>query len=246
MPLILDTWNILHVTGILPPELAGIDLPGLAELIGRSRYAGERVLLVCDGGKPGAGGPTPLPAGGRGCPRDGGPEAGDDPDLPAGMDVRYSGPRRTADELIIALVERSTAPRLITVVTSDRVIQRAARRRRSRTMDSPEFLRQLSADAAGPPGAAATDPRPRGRLSTEQVSDWIDVFGIDGTPLDETLDVELPAELAGKLARERPAPPPPSSDAPRPIMRRAPAEGPTLPPDIIDQAERLWGEEEET
>ena len=52
MPLLVDTLNVLHVTGVLPPELAGPEPADLAAWIERSRYRRQKVSLVCDGQKP--------------------------------------------------------------------------------------------------------------------------------------------------------------------------------------------------
>ena len=41
MPLLIDAYNVLHVVGVLPPDLAGIDLEELAILIAKSRFRGE-------------------------------------------------------------------------------------------------------------------------------------------------------------------------------------------------------------
>ena len=106
MPLIVDTYNVLHVVGVLPPDLAGIDTQGLIDLIGRSRYRGERAFLICDGR-----------------PRERAPRGRFGP-----LSVRYAGGGSTADELIEALIQTSSSPRRLTVVSSDRQIVRAARR----------------------------------------------------------------------------------------------------------------------
>jgi hypothetical protein len=50
--LLIDAFNVLHVTGVLPPHLAGLDVQGLVRLIGISRYARRKLLLVCDGAPP--------------------------------------------------------------------------------------------------------------------------------------------------------------------------------------------------
>ena len=42
MLIIVDTYNVLHVVGVLPPEIAGVDTAGLIELLARSRYRGRR------------------------------------------------------------------------------------------------------------------------------------------------------------------------------------------------------------
>ena len=83
MPLLVDAYNVLHVVGVLPPDLAGIDLPELAELIGESRYRRDSTILVDGVEKP----------------------TGGDPGSPF-----VPGPGVKADDLIIRLVQRSSAP----------------------------------------------------------------------------------------------------------------------------------------
>jgi hypothetical protein len=183
MPLIIDAYNVLHVVGVLPPDLAGVDLAGLASLIGRSRFRRQRATLVCDGSPPDAG--TPLPEG---------PVA-----------VRYAGPGVSADDVIAGLIRTSSAPRRLVVVSSDRAGLRGARRRRCTTMTSEAFLAQLATDARTP--AARDAARPDSRLTSGQVEDWMRAFE-DAAPPPETPALE-PAEAEPETGRE-PAPPPPS------------------------------------
>ncbi|MHC4948798.1 MAG: NYN domain-containing protein [Planctomycetota bacterium] len=219
MPLVVDTYNVLHVTGILPPDLAGIGVEGLADLLGRSRYDREPTVLVCDGTA-------------RGKPRAG---------LRGRVEVRYAGPGRTADEVIARLVERSTAPRRLTVVSSDRAVARSARRRRCRVLTSEAFLRQLAADATRerppePPG------RPDGPLSEEEVRQWTAELGLDA----EALAGELAAAdevVEPPAGGSPPGEPAPASGA-APDAAPGDVEGPTLPPRLVREAERLWSDDE--
>ena len=167
MPLLVDAYNVLHVVGVLPPDLAGIDLPELADLIAGSRYRGESTILVCDGVEK--------------------PHQVESP----GIHVRFAGAGIKADDHIIRLVQRSSAPKRLTVVTSDREIARAARRRRARVVSSEAFLARLSEDHRGLP--PSDSPR-RGRSTDHpadrrQVEHWLRMFGI--TSDDPSL--ELPA-----------------------------------------------------
>ncbi|MCP4796796.1 MAG: NYN domain-containing protein, partial [Phycisphaeraceae bacterium] len=113
MPLLVDAYNVLHVVGVLPPDLAGIDLEELAILISRSRFRGEEAVLVCDG--------VPKPH---------------QVDETGRVHVRFAGAGVTADDLILRLVRGSSAPRRLTVVTSDREIAVNARRRRAGVISS--------------------------------------------------------------------------------------------------------------
>ncbi|MFG0329264.1 MAG: hypothetical protein ACF8PN_05130 [Phycisphaerales bacterium] len=58
MPLIVDAYNATNATGALPPDLAGLDLDELCDLIDRSRYRHMPIVLVADGAEPG---PIPSP-----------------------------------------------------------------------------------------------------------------------------------------------------------------------------------------
>lgn len=163
MLVLVDGCNVLHVEGVLPPELAGLEAAELAVLIAESRYRLDEVLIVMDG-----------PRGERGGH--------------AGVRIVHSGPGRTADEVIIDLVRRSSTPRSILVVSSDREIRREATRRRSKTLSSEAFLAQLGRDGlAMRPGSRASRsaPDPIPNPSTER---WIEAFGVTEA------DLELPEE----------------------------------------------------
>lgn len=174
MPLVLDTFNVLHTVGILPPELAGLDVPGLAALILRSRHANEKTTFVCDG----------LPA--ADLPPTG-PLAS-----PGDFTVRYAGRTSTADDLIRTIVEASTAPRRLIVVSSDHAIQKHAQRRRCPVLSSQDFLQQLADDANLPRGPHASPRAIPPAMSAEQVDKWIDVFDLDD---DDMIDLPSAAPL---------------------------------------------------
>ncbi|HEX7009620.1 MAG TPA: NYN domain-containing protein [Phycisphaeraceae bacterium] len=164
MPLLIDCYNVLHAP--MPPALAGLDVPRLEALLARTVWAREGVWLYCDGQ------PTAL-----------GPGAGSWP----GVEVVYAGAARTADDLIIERVERDTAPRRLIVVSSDREIRRAARRRRAVCWTSPQFIGYLQ--AALRQGSAGSASKPADApLAPEQVDQWLRVFGYDPGPADSSSD----------------------------------------------------------
>jgi len=171
MPLIVDAYNVLHVTGILPPDLAGLDLAGLARLIERSSVGRQRVTLVCDGLPPV---PQDSAAGSR--PGSGVRplESADDPphdvltildDSP--IEVRYAGRQRSADDLMAELIQQDSAPRRLTVVSSDREILATAKARKCPTMTSEQFLERLALDAS----RARRDPRSDAKPTTGKLPD---------------------------------------------------------------------------
>ena len=154
MPLIIDTYNVLHVEGVLPPDLAGIDIEGLIELIGQSRYARQELALICDG-RP----KKPI-------------------DHPVGQRIRViaAGRDQDADAVIVRLVRASSTPRRLTVVTSDRRLATLVRRRKCNTIRSEDFLATLAMDADRATGSRGVKPAPP--LSEKQVRDWARAFGL--------------------------------------------------------------------
>lgn len=102
-----------------------------------------------------------------------------------GMTILFAAGHREADDLIEQLIQRTTAPRDLTVVSSDRRLQRAARRRRASALDSPAWLRQLQA-----PGRCSDRTSERGKrpAPADEIAAWLDEFGeVDERQLEETL-----------------------------------------------------------
>ena len=155
MPVIVDTFNVLHTTGVLPPELAGVDLEGLARLIRSSRYARERVTLVCDG----FGTENAI-------------------DQTSFLQVSFAGLGRSADDLIAELVDRSTAPRLLVVVSSDNQVLRSAKRRGSKRLTAEQFLQQLADDVRALPRTNRPAAKPSAPVPDDEVARWIAHFDL--------------------------------------------------------------------
>lgn len=246
MPLIVDTFNVLHQTGVLPTSLAGIDVAGLIELVAVSRYRRQRTRLVCDGS-------SKL-----------GDEAGDF----GNVTIEFSGHGRTADDVITHYIKRSHSPRQLTVVTSDREILKAARRRKCVVIGSPEFLRQLASDFEKQERAKATAAPPRPQeflkpLSERATATWMREFGVDDADAmlsdaqREAIDDEVnkllgkPGAKKDKLEKDDAKLKRAEKRAERARKRdKAKAtpenrnEGPPLPMELLAEAERLWREEQ--
>lgn len=177
MPLIIDTMNVLHVTGVLPPDLAGLDVGDLPVLIRMSRYRSQQVTLVCDGtGIPG------VKAGRLGL-----------------ITIRFAGRGRTADDVIIALVVKSSIPRRLLIVSSDNEVLRAARRRRCQVITSEMFLRNLAADIrdADRPAQRKVASKPTATsMTAEQVEKWIGIFNADVTAIERQVEAMQPRKTA--------------------------------------------------
>ena len=142
----------------MPQDLAGLDELGLAGILSGSGFC--EVVLVCDGDpKPG------VPNG----------------ELCSGVRAVYSGKGRTADSVIIEMLKKHSAPRSLTVVSSDHEILKAALARRAKAVTSQAFIRdvhRLQGGGSTTKKASGTG-KPSGGLSEGQVDGWLKAFGID-------------------------------------------------------------------
>ncbi len=155
MPLIIDTYNVLHVTGVLPGELAVEEPEGLARLIGVSRFASEAVWLICDG----------VPRGASRLGR---------------IVIEGAGHGRSADDHLLDFLKRSSAPRRVTVVTSDRAILKRAKTHGAACLKSEEFLAMLGHDAEQTRRKKPQQSHPRKSvpLNSREVAGWTALFAI--------------------------------------------------------------------
>lgn len=245
MPLIVDTFNVLHQTGVLPPSLAGIDVAGLIELISRSRFRRRRARLVCDG-------TSTVPG-----------------DVGTGehISIEFSGRGRSADDVIARHINRSSAPKRLTIVSSDREVQKAAKRRRCTVLRSDEFLRQLAMDVEREERRAATRDARRPKQFTQPLTQkdavkWMRELGLDESAplspeqleaLERTVEkllgergetgsqerVEAPPELPRAEARKRRA----RERDRHQLEAEQRTDATTIPKNIIAEAERLWQRE---
>ncbi len=158
MPLIIDCYNVLHADKPMP--LAGLGEASLCSLLMDSPWARGGVTVVCDG--------APKPHSPD--PRDVEP-----------VELLFSGAGRSADDVIIGLIDVASAPRRLTVVSSDRTIRKAARRRRARDVTAEAFLEKLAhvLRQGGASGAIAPGKPSIGPLPDNHVERWLDWFGID-------------------------------------------------------------------
>ena len=167
MPFLIDGNNLLFAM-----RKAGSDIGrgGLCRLLGDlAQRSGHRVRLVFDG---------PAPAGLLA-------EQIRDPRI----EMTFSAPT-TADEVILEAIAANSAPRRLTVVSSDRELRVAARRRRCIALRSEEFLIVLE-KLAQPRPARPAEPQEKYRgLASEQSDAWLKEFGIAPIKHDEQDDLD--------------------------------------------------------
>lgn len=164
MPLLIDGYNLLHVTGIVGRGSGpgGFERSRLALLnfLAASLPPEEvpRTTVVFDAREAPWGLPRTLEH--------------------HGMTVRFATKYESADALIIELIDAASAPRRLAVVSSDHEIQRAARRRRAKAVDSDVWYAELLRTRRERVESATNVPeRPAVPLLAEDVNYWLRQFG---------------------------------------------------------------------
>ncbi len=157
----IDAYNLLHAEK--PPALAGLGEVQLCRLLDGRGFAQpqrpEAVTLVCDGR------PKPHSL---------------DPAELTGMTLQFSG-SLSADAIIIRHINQCSSPRRLTVVSNDREIMKAARRRRARPRSCESFLNALAKAVDRP----TTHPsRISGKPQVESLGEhatraWLRAFGVE-------------------------------------------------------------------
>jgi predicted RNA-binding protein with PIN domain len=94
-----------------------------------------------------------------------------------GLAVRFAPRNMSADALLEELIERSPDPRRLTVVSSDHRVQRAARRRGAKHVDSEQWHAELRR-MADQTQAEVEERKPDHPLSPAEVAAWLRVFGV--------------------------------------------------------------------
>ena len=132
MPLLIDGYNLLHVTGIVGSGSALTELHRSREALLRFLAASiepaerPRTTIVFDA----AGAPPGLPR----------------TILHDGITVHFARDYADADDMLEDLIAAHDTPRTLVVVSSDHRVQRAARRRRAKAIDSDRWWADLCAE----------------------------------------------------------------------------------------------------
>jgi predicted RNA-binding protein with PIN domain len=181
MPILIDGYNLLNATGIVGQGV-GLGSLGqsrlallnfLAESIDPSEL--PHTTIVFDAHDPPPGLPRVLHH--------------------RGIRVCFAAKQETADQRIAALIREHSAPRRLIVVSSDHEVQRAARRRRAKALDSDVWYAELIRTRRQREEASdEQEARPAVPLLEEDVNYWLRQFGGE-------------AELAALVGREAKAMP---------------------------------------
>ncbi len=161
---IIDGNNLLHAMHAHAP-LPAVGRETLVKVV--ERWAGQRddqVTLAFDGPVPPEGLAKQMTSG--------------------RITVRFSAPM-TADDLIVAMIQRAKDPGTVRVVSSDTAIRREARYRRCRHTDAVSFVAELFPDKRASMPTPPIGPEKPDKLSPDEAQEWLDLFGCDGTePFD--------------------------------------------------------------
>ncbi|GAB4339797.1 MAG: hypothetical protein Kow0037_25190 [Calditrichia bacterium] len=163
--MIIDGHNLLKAANSRIPSL-GIYEEELAHLVRliRSWQASRRipVTIVFDGNRPGH------------------------PDLAnsRGVQLRFSGTGKTADEVIQQIVRSARRPEKYQVVTSDRDIQFTARDHGAQVCSSASFWERMRSNQ---PNGALKEEKPDGVSSSTELQEWINLFKQNRNGDDEAI-----------------------------------------------------------
>jgi predicted RNA-binding protein with PIN domain len=186
MALLIDGYNLLHVSDIFAGEGAGTELHrsrmALLDFLASSIDPRERkqTTIVFDA----AGAPPGLP---RIMSHE-------------GMTIHFARRHSDADELIEELLEQHAAPRALVVVSSDHRVQRAARRCGATFVDSQPWIAELRAARTH----RADLDKGRADLvegaTPDEVAYWVDEFA--DAPPDDSSANPFPPGYADDVTEE--------------------------------------------
>jgi uncharacterized protein len=181
MRYLIDGYNLLHAMGVLAGRVGphGLEKARLA-LLGRllSLHADDpgRVTVVFDAANA--------------------PPGAEREQEYKGLRVLFAL-REEADDVIEAIIRHDSAPRQLTVVSDDRRLKEAARRRQCPALGCLDYLEQVRRPAPTPP-AADGPAKPQG-VSAEEARRWLEEFAdlADDPKLKGWVELDAPPEPDG-------------------------------------------------
>ena len=188
MPLLIDGYNLLHVSGVFGQGTALTELhrsrEALLAFLAASIEPTERshTTIVFDA----AGAPPGLPKTFQ----------------HEGITVHFARDPGNADAMLEELIAAHDTPRSLTVVSSDHRVQRAARRRRAKAIDSDRWWAELCAARRRGAEVPVQPQKPGHTLSPDEVDYWLAQFA--DAPPDE---VRAPGETSSEGDIDNPFPP---------------------------------------
>ena len=170
MLLLVDGYNLLYVSGLFgsadgPPTLERSRLALLEFLADKlPQPLRKRTTIVFDAASAPPGLPSQL--------------------THAEMTVRFAPRKRTADDLIAEIILQEADPRHLTVVSSDHAVQRSARQRGAKFVDSELWFRELKQNAAAS-ASIAPNEKPAGPIGNPFPPGYADAEAAELRAFDE-------------------------------------------------------------
>lgn len=96
----------------------------------------------------------------------------------ANLEVIFSGANTDADTIIEEKIRINTAPKSLTVVSSDIRLRTAARTRRATDIRSDEFWAEVDKTLSKKGGVKEPSQKRHG-LTDGETDEWLDIFGLD-------------------------------------------------------------------
>lgn len=186
MAILIDGYNLLHVTGIIGRDVGVGTLQraraALLNYLTSSLDADELSMttVVFDAHNP-------------------------PPDRPneyrhMGITVRYATGYDDADSLLEELIQANSSPRSLTVVSSDHRVQRAATRRRATAIDSDVWYDEVGRKRH-PPELADLPSKPVAALTEAEVEFWLERFSDPMDDGDEAAEPQFGTRLENRAAK---------------------------------------------
>ena len=243
--LIIDGYNLLYTTGMIAKPVG----PGQLER-GRNLLMGLLVRYL-----------SPDDRQRTTVVFDSDVDAGNPAVVVSGVLIEFAVEYESADARIIELVRRHSAPRQLVVVSSDHEIQRAVAARRATAVDSDLWLENLVERAAD--GKESADVPDRPVIDETDVRYWMQAMGLDRTNVagsHKASEIRSDGASEGDSLNRTESGPGPAVEPDRNTERSGDSAGASsppgpseigdgplftdFPPDILDQADELLGDDE--
>ena len=155
---IIDGNNLLHAIYKTSGETETISDVGLCRVVSRLfGLTGEKGEIIFDGT---------------------GPPDKTGFDNIVNLEVSFAGARSDTDTVIEAKIKASTAPRGLTIVSSDRRLRKAARARKATSVKSEIFWVDLQKQLTRKKGVEEPAAKRQG-ISMSETKQWLEFFGLE-------------------------------------------------------------------
>lgn len=158
MPIIIDGHNLLHTIRKTDEELQSISDIQLCHVISRYlKLVGEKAEIVFDGT---------------------GPQDKSVFDNISNLEVLFAGRATDADTVIEHKIRSNTAPKRLTIVSSDRRLRKATQTRKAKTLKSEAFWVGLQKEFSRKKRPKEPAEKRQG-LSESETGQWMQFFGLE-------------------------------------------------------------------